>query len=171
MIVFIGGAPGSGKSTLATFLAAELGLEHLDIEDLSRLHSPQLFGDKAWKNLKQILRKKLSTKCDLVVTATFRKKSTRKKFFDIAKWRDKKIIALFLMPDSDIVITRASRRNPDHYDVNAQNAREIISNWYKKFMDEDRSNIGYKNNSPWLIIDNEKMKNGEILQIVKERLG
>lgn len=115
MIIIVFGLPGSGKSYFASRLAKKLGARYVNSDVIRN----QLFvvkeysqaeKKKVYSEMVREMKKAIQQNGNIVLDATFYKKSVRKKFSVAVKEFGQSIIFIEVWADQKVIIERLSRK-------------------------------------------------------------
>ena len=115
MIIILFGLPGSGKSYFASKLAKKLRTRYVNSDVIRN----QLFvvkeysqeeKKKVYSEMVREMKKAIQQNANIVLDATFYKKSIRKKFSEAVKEFGQSIIFIEVWADKKVIIKRLSRK-------------------------------------------------------------
>jgi len=134
MLYIICGLPGTGKTTVARELVRMTGGVLLRTDDIRKkmFPSPSYTPEEKQKVYETFLNEAesmISSGRDVILDATFSRKSQRDKALEIAKKAGKKSIVIEVVCDESIVAERLRRRKRDISDADYEVYRKIKQEW------------------------------------------
>lgn len=118
MIIFVMGLPGSGKSFLASRLAEKINAVHLNSDIVRKdMQKTGKYDPDTKKSVYDELQNRVKQYFyegqDVVVDATFFKKSFRETFFNLARSLTNEVFYILLEANDEVTYQRVSKKRPD----------------------------------------------------------